>query len=592
VTAPQNINLDESQAAAVEKACASRFSIINGGAGTGKCLGADTPVLMYSGRTIAVQDIEVGDMLIGPDSMPRTVTSITKGREQMYRVTPKKGDSFTCNGSHILSVKHTRKLLKQYTDDKSKPFNVSVNDILEMPEYIRTHLLEWRTPVFFQTGERTAKRKQIKSVLHTGFSIEPIGEGAYYGFPLAESDGLFLLGDFTVTHNTTIIKSIAERIGDRVRLCAFAGKAAARIREATGRDASTIHRMLGYNGSGFTVKSLQGETVIMDEASMVPNWLMAAIVRRNPARLILVGDEAQLPPVGPGQPFHDLIKTVPGRVSTLSTCHRANEAIYQAAAAIRAGQTPPAHLASDHEEWEMCAASTPEEAHARIMGLVKAGTIDFARDIVLTPCNEGGAASVETLNADIGTMLFPKREFCPLCESCSSRPECTQDCIPCAIRKECGHCKKPGAYTGSFVPGDRAMCLKNLPDLDIWNGTTGAIEAMDIQGRNGRAIYRTDSPVRTPEGVETDQVSVPINVLNTQFARAYTLTVHKSQGSQYRRVYILCLARDAYTMLDRSLIYTAVTRAREYCCIIGDFRAFKDAIRKTSHRNTAMQELA
>ena len=147
------------------------------------------------------------------------------------------------------------------------------------------------------------------------------------------------------TGKTSLIHALCDSLHNRatVRLCAFAGKAAARLREATMHDASTIHRMLGWmgEGQGFACKTLRGSTVILDEASMVSSDLLAEIVKRNPDRLILVGDEAQLPPIGSGQPFHDLVRLLPDCVRTLSTCYRSREAVLASALAIRAGNVSP-----------------------------------------------------------------------------------------------------------------------------------------------------------------------------------------------------------------------------------------------------------
>ena len=145
------------------------------------------------------------------------------------------------------------------------------------------------------------------------------------------------------TGKTTLIRAIADRLqaeGDDVRLCAFAGKAAARLREATGHYASTIHKLLMYQGDRFALRDLRGVTVIIDEASMVRSDLLAEIVRRQPRRLVLVGDQAQLPPVGPGQPFHDILAVMPCLTHNLTTCYRATEAVYRAASMIRIGQLP------------------------------------------------------------------------------------------------------------------------------------------------------------------------------------------------------------------------------------------------------------
>ena len=167
---------------------------------------------------------------------------------------------------------------------------------------------------------------------------------------------------------TTIIKAIADQLdrhGEQVAIAAFAGKAAARIREATGYEASTIHRLLRWQGEQFALPDLNGVTVIIDEASMVDSKLMAEIMKRKPRRLVLVGDEAQLPPVGSGQPFHDLIRLKPNLVANLTTCYRATEAIFRAATLIRNGQQPVREETTAQEHWLMTYAAGDKEVDAK-----------------------------------------------------------------------------------------------------------------------------------------------------------------------------------------------------------------------------------
>lgn len=365
---------------------------------------------------------------------------------------------------------------------------------------------------------------------------------------------------------TTIIKAIADQLTsarERVRLCAFAGKAAARLKEATGQGASTIHRMLMYMGPefGFTLKTLAGDTVILDEASMVNSDLMAEIVRRKPKRLILVGDEAQLPPVGSGQPFHDLIKLRKDCVRTLTTCYRNNEAIFKAATAIRTGYMPMGFDKSDAELWMVESTGGAEGTHEDILENVRRGNIDFSQDVILCPRNgesDAQKCAVESLNKDIKEVVNPAQEG------------------------------------ERLSVGDRIINTKNNADLDIWNGTTGTVKAIDA----AKHVWITlDYPIldfmksTSDNPVYVDDVLVPReHVRHLQLA--YALTVHKAQGSQYRSVTVVCLNRDSATLLDRSMIYTGVTRARSVCRVVGEMRALQDGIQTVRIKNTVLQELA
>ena len=343
-------------------------------------------------------------------------------------------------------------------------------------------------------------------------------------------NGLTVINGGAGCGKTTIIRHIASHLeahGSAVLLCAFAGKAAARLREATGHSASTIHSMLGWRGDGlgFANQNLHGRTVIVDEASMVPSSLLYEITKRDPERLILVGDQAQLQPVGIGSPFHDAIDCLEKVVHTLTTCYRNKEAVFCAADRIRNGRMPESAKSKD-EKFILARMKNAQAIHDCILEMVRAGDIDFQQDIVLAPRNGEGEdpapCTVKSLNADIQAIVNPHGE------------------------KE------------KFRVGDRVMCTKNFAAKDMWNGTTGTVSRIDIDGRPW---------VRTDEG---DEVHVTDKEMVAALVPAWCLTVHKSQGSQYRNVLVCCLNRDVGRLMDRSMLYTAVTRARRSCTLFCD----------------------
>ena len=358
---------------------------------------------------------------------------------------------------------------------------------------------------------------------------------------------------------TTIIRAIADTLGaTNVEICAFAGKAAARLRERTGHNARTIHSMLQYKGDtlGFKRPDLNGKTVILDEASMVNSELLAEITKRTPARLIMVGDEAQLPPVGAGSPFHDLIRLMPDTVCTLTTCYRNSEAIYKAALAVRNSTMPLLKDKTESEFWQFASTGTPEATHSQILKLVRDKQIDFATDLVLACRNGDGLnmrAAVDSLNVDIKAIVNPPRR--------------DDNRAPLRQLDEC----------------DRVICTQNDPETDTWNGTTGTINSIDL---SGGAYIGLDYPTTGGE----DEVYIEKSKLKN-WSLAYALTVHKSQGSQYRRVFFVCLMRDTFMLLDRSMLYTAMTRATEACYGLGQLQAFKTAIGKADRKLTCIQEL-
>lgn len=165
--------------------------------GGGKCLARDTPILMFDGTIKMVQDVQVGDLLMGPDSTPRRVLSLARGREAMYRVTPVKGDPYVVNESHILSLRNDLGVVK----------NISVREYLAEPHHWRIRNPGWRVPGILR-GDLTPELSHI--------TVDPIGEGDYYGFEI-DGDHLFMLGDFTVTHNTYTFSYIAANAADKGR---------------------------------------------------------------------------------------------------------------------------------------------------------------------------------------------------------------------------------------------------------------------------------------------------------------------------------------------------------------------------------------
>jgi exodeoxyribonuclease V alpha subunit len=377
-------------------------------------------------------------------------------------------------------------------------------------------------------------------------------ENQHAAVDAAERLGLTIICGGAGTGKTTVIKAIQQRLsGGGITTMAFAGKAAARLREVTGQQASTIHSALGWRGDCFTLGSLKHQSVIVDEASMVPSTLLYEIIKRSPKRLILVGDEAQVQPVGAGQPFHDLISLCPDRVTQLTHCFRSQEAVFRAATAIReAGQLSWSET-SENEHWAIHATGNPERTHAAVLEMVRSGQVDFDQDIILCPRNGDVEmpATIKSLNAGIRQIVNPRA-------------------------------------VGRIAAGDRVINTKNQSDLDIWNGTTGTVSAAS----ENRTWIDLDLPRRDSNGELTTTVDLGKEE-SRRLELAYALTVHKAQGSQYRRVIFVCLDRDCRSILDRSLLYTAVTRTQAACLVLGQPSAIQRAISTIKQRSTVLQIL-
>jgi exodeoxyribonuclease V alpha subunit len=362
------------------------------------------------------------------------------------------------------------------------------------------------------------------------------------------------------TGKTTLIKEIAENT-TCATLCAPTGKAASRLREATGIESRTIHSLMKYNGSKFMVKSLAGMHIIVDESSMVDSWLMASIITRNPRQLTLVGDNAQLFPVGPGAPFHDIITLKPEKVANLTTCYRSSEAVCAAGNKVREGQFPGFDNETENERWQFKEQRNPEEVEQVILDMVSAGEIDFSQDIIICPKNG------------------------KVTETTGKHESCTVNGLNPIIQ----NMVNPHDTDDKFDTGDRVICGKNFADEDVWNGTTGLVHSVD---HRNNIWVQTDTPTRDPDnpGEYRNQVKFTKDMTKST-KHAYALTVHKAQGSQYRKVVVICLSRDM-NMLTRPLLYTAITRAQKECIVIGERWAFEKALGDMPERNTVMKEIA
>lgn len=358
------------------------------------------------------------------------------------------------------------------------------------------------------------------------------------------------------TGKTTLIKSALPKLSRQsyrpVVMLAPTGKAAVRMTEATGVAARTIHSFLAYDGIRYRREGIE-ETLIIDEASMIEEALWGQILRRNPPKVILLGDPSQLAPVDAGQPFVDIVNGFPENLVRLHKNYRSGAAIHEICMQIRDCQMIHGeHFESGGEEVIFHSTTSPSATEAMfIRDYVETGIYDPYKDVLL--CCRNGSKEEEVTVDGLNTLL--RDIFNP------------------------GHQRR-------FAKGDRVMCKRNFPEIDIYNGDVGTYSTG--MGRfpvyedgvlqyddNGRPL--TETRMGAVINLDRDPESrrgLPPSVAS-RLSHAWCMTVHKSQGSQYRNVFILCSNRDK-GMLRNQLIYTAVSRAREKCVIIGSVQAFKE----------------
>lgn len=366
------------------------------------------------------------------------------------------------------------------------------------------------------------------------------------------------------TGKTTLIKTLLGILDDArltYKLAAPTGRAAKRINEGTGRFASTLHRLLEYdfNIMGFAKNeqnALALDVLIVDEASMIDVFLAYAIVKALPlhARLVLIGDVDQLPSVGAGNVLNDLIAS--GKIMSV----RLKEIFRQAqdsliivnAHRINNGEFPVSFLPDAKRDFVFIKEDLPEKVPDHLQAIFKqklpAYGIRPEHAMVLVPMNRG-VVGTQKLNHDLQAILNPSDTL-----------------------KSLGH-------TGTtYKVGDRVMQLRNNYDKNVFNGDIGYIEDINLEDRIISVRY--DDRIVDYESSELDELVL-----------AYAVSIHKSQGSEYSAA-IIPIFMQHFTLLQRNLIYTAITRAKKLCFFIGQPRAIAMAIKnnKGTVRITFLQQ--
>ncbi len=357
--------------------------------------------------------------------------------------------------------------------------------------------------------------------------------------------GLFVLTGGPGTGKTTTVQAIARSAighGLRLELAAPTGRAAKRMQEASGLRAQTLHRLLGLRGPQSDVHEISADLVIVDEASMIDLWLFDRLLDALPltARLVLVGDPDQLPPVGAGQPFADLLgrREVPRAELTEIFRQAAQSGIVQAAHRIRQGYLP-----QQAEDFVWLQAEAPLELQRLAL---QAATETLPRlgiepdEIQVLSAGHKHESGVQALNAALQAKLNPPRG-----------------------QAELRHGDR------IFRLGDRVVQLRNDYQRGALNGEVGRITRLGAKDR-GLAVAFPDASGEREVEYEPDELR--------QLQLGYATTVHKAQGSEYRGV-VLVLSPQHWMLLQRNLLYTAVTRARERIVVVAPARALRQALR-------------
>ncbi|MDR2737898.1 MAG: ATP-dependent RecD-like DNA helicase [Puniceicoccales bacterium] len=352
------------------------------------------------------------------------------------------------------------------------------------------------------------------------------------------------------TGKTTILRSLVMILSAKkanVVLCAPTGRAAQRISETTGKGAQTIHRLLQYKPGEHAflhdeATPLKLDFLIIDEMSMVDTFLAASLVSALPttAHVLFVGDTDQLPSVGPGNVLGDIIRSGKFHVTRLNKIFRqeaCSEIVAVAHDIIRSEITYPVSVRSfeaidPSRDFHFMESETPEDCLEKVMTLCRKYlpvwyNVDPIDDVqILVPVHRGSIGT-ESLNATFQDAFVPK-EY--------------------------------GAPWTPFRVGDKVIQTKNNYEKNIFNGDLGRI--MHLDGETHSVTVKFGAEI------------VTLGKLNlTDLGLAYAISIHKSQGSEFPIV-VIALLRQHYVMLQRNLLYTAITRGRNKVFIVGDPKAY------------------
>ena len=367
------------------------------------------------------------------------------------------------------------------------------------------------------------------------------------------------------TGKTTLVKALLKLLELKklnVKLCAPTGRAAKRLSETTGLEASTIHRLLEINslGEGFKYNEdnrLICDYLIVDESSMIDVNLFYALIKALPDHigLLLVGDVDQLPSVGAGQVLKDIINSNIITTVRLNQIFRQSEssAIITNAHKVNKGILPDLNFSKGNSDFYFIEAEPGDDIINKIITITcdripKKFNLNPINDIqLLCPMQRGGIGA-RSLNTELQKVLNPNYE------------------------------KGITKFGQIFAVDDKVMQTENNYDKDTYNGDIGIISAINheeqevtIDFYGNKVIYDYD---------DLDQITL-----------AYATTIHKSQGSEYPAV-IIPITMQSYMMLRRNLVYTAITRGKKLVVIIGEKKAFAMAVKdgKSSNRYSRLKD--
>lgn len=472
----------------------------------------------------------------------------------------------TQNSNHDdnqIKQEHIHRMLLELNEEKRI---IVDNEKVSIPSLYYSELKSVQN--LYRIKTHTSKLKEIEQSdlqIHIG-EIETSNEVSYAesqkeALQTAINSKVMLLTGGPGTGKTTVIKGIVELYAEvhgisldyddyqeddyPVVLAAPTGRASKRLQESTGLEAMTIHRLIGWNQDTQPEDILDNEInarlIIIDEMSMVDTWLFHQFLSAVPldAQIILVGDEDQLPSVGPGQVFKDLIdsKTIP-RVN-LTEVYRQQDgsSIIELAHRMKLGQPIDITQRFHDRSFINCGTDQIPTVVEKVVNSAVNKGYDMSDIQVLAPMYKGNAG-IKRLNQILQTILNPKEK--------DTREIEFGDVV--------------------FRKGDKVLQLVNRPNDNIFNGDIGVIVGIFWAKENA---LNKDVLVVDFEGNEITFTRQDL----LELTHAYCTSIHKSQGSEFPIV-IMPIVKQYFRMLQRPILYTGLTRAKQSLVLLGDPQAF------------------
>ena len=405
------------------------------------------------------------------------------------------------------------------------------------------------------------RKKILKPDLRLGRSVSPSIE-QLSAVNAAVSSGVSIITGGPGTGKTTMVRALVFALKGlklNIKLCAPTGKAAKRLGEATGLQKfkpETVHKYLEKNGHS---EHNSFNVMIVDEASMLDISLLHSLLASIPdgAQLILIGDKDQLPPVQPGQPFRDLIKSINSKSKNSDSNIEPGvgvNGIVSAAYSVINGINPESALTLEENDFEFIDCENEEITNQvleyyfkKLPTLFGKNFDEISNDIQILVPQRSGSSGLTRLNYEIQSKLTRIGE--PIFQGQGKKPQ-------------------------EFFSGDRVMQVKNDYEINVMNGEIGKVISKSSKGI--KILIDNKEVIYNDEQLENLEL-------------AYAISIHKSQGSEYAGV-IIPITNEHSFILNRNLIYTAITRGKSKVCLIGERNIFESTIKNgfKGSRNTGL----